>query len=251
MGYPSSTVDLTEAEVPSLVVADAFEWQTKVANRYTARFISERILDNAGYGDLLDVGWTSVGTLTAPVASTTPSNGDLDDAADPGIFFLLLDANNDGWASPNVIGGVAMLNAQEREFGTRPTKIECVINGRFTTTTDGADVTGFGISPRATGLWSINGAGSVVVLMPGATNFEIWNGAAAADTGVVKDTSLHELVVEIAVAAATYRVLLDGTEVVAATAVTQDFWPKCLRGYQDSVGGNIELFGYDVNYRTD
>lgn len=87
-----------------------------------------------------------------------------------------------------------------------------------------------------------------MMLTGGATNFELWDGAASTDLGIAKDTNLHNLDIEITFAAATYRVLLDGVEVKAAAAITQDFWPMAVVAYMGAAGSNVELFDYAVKY---
>src|SRR3990167_5236427 len=45
-----------EAAGAGMITADAFEWGTKVAQRYVANFASDLLFNNAVFGDLLDVG---------------------------------------------------------------------------------------------------------------------------------------------------------------------------------------------------
>lgn len=237
------------AEVPTIIAADAFEWGTKVANRYTANFTSNNnLLNNTSFGDIADTGWDVSGTPTAPVAASTVSAGDLDSASDSTPHFVLLPANGDGLASPKVIGGKALLDAIEFHTGTRPTTITARVTANFTATTDCADTGGVGITSDAGATLSAGGAGSNYMVTVGATNFELWNGAAATDLGVAADTSVHNFDIEINIAAATYRVLIDGTERKAAAAIAQDVWPMCMYGYHGASGSSINLYSFGVKY---
>lgn len=239
---------LEAAEVPTIISADAFEWGTKAANRYTANFASHLLLNNAVFGDLLDVGWVMGGGVVAGANPSTPSSGDLDAADDAGQQFLNFPNSADNFGSPKVIGGKSLLDDIEFHTGTRPTKVTVRIRMRFADTADGADVTGVGIGTDPDGTLAAGGAGSNYMFTAGATNFELWNGAAATDLGVAKDTNVHNVDFEITFAAATYRVLLDGVERKAAAAITQDFFPMCIKAYQGGLTSVINLFGCGVKY---
>jgi len=232
----------------STVIAEAFKWGTAVADQYVANFASHTILNNTVFGDLADVGWVIGGNPTAPGAASENSTGDLDSASDAGQQFIRFPATSDYLGSPKIIGGWALLSALERKNGARPTLVRCILRGRAESTTDAADVSGFGIGANASSSLATGGAGSQYMITVGATNFEVWNGAAAASTGVAKDTAVHEWEIEITIAAATYRVLCDGVEVVAATALAQDFWPMSIKVFLGASGGPINLFGAEVIY---
>lgn len=235
-------------EVPTIISADAFQWGTKVANRYSAIFTSELILSNAVFGDLADVGWAVNGNPAAPQPAGTGSTGDLDAANDAGQQFVRLAASGDGLASPKVIGGKSIIDSIEFHTGVRPATCTVRVQAAAEGTTDNADTSGVGISYRAGTILATGGAGSQFMVTLGATNFELWDGAAATDLGVAKDTAVHNFDIEIDIAAATYRVLIDGTERKASAALTQDFWPMCVKGFQGATGSVWNLFSYGVKY---
>lgn len=236
------------AEVPTIIAADAFEWGTKVANRYTANFASNVLLNNAVFGDLIDVGWTVGGSLAAPASPGSATSGDLDSASDTGEQYIVSTTNGDHFASPKVIGGKTLLDAIEFHTGTRPTTITVRITASNAGTADGADVTGFGIGTDADATLSGGGAGSNYMITNGATNFELFDGSAATDLGVATDSATHNFDFKINIAAATYRVLIDGTERKAAAALTQDFFPMLIRMYRGASGPNPRLYSFGVKY---
>lgn len=226
------------------VVADAFEWGTKVANRYVADFNGTADMFNNATGDLLDRGWR--GTAFEPPAPTAATTGDLDSASDAGETRARTNGNTTYLISPKVIGGAAKLDAIKQVTGTRPTTIECWVQFALIGTTDAADTSGIGIASDGDAVLATAGRGYMVTC--GATNFELWDGSASTDLGVAKDTAMHTLLFEIDVAGATYRVLLDGTEVKAAAAVTQDIWPMGWNAYQGASGDQIAWYSWGVNY---
>ena len=245
--FNSGATAVEAAEVPTIISADAFQWGTKTANRYTANFASDLLLNNAVFGDLADVGWVIAGTPTAPQAAGTASTGDLDSDSDHGQQFILFGTSGDSFGSPKVVGAAAILDDLEFHVGTRPTKVTIRVRAAFTAG-DAQDSSGVGIGTDANATLATGGAGSQFMLTVGATNFELWDGAAATDLGVAVDTSAHSFDIEITFAAATYRVLLDGVEVKAAAAITQDFWPMCVKSYRGGFGGNPQVFSYGVKY---
>ena len=235
---------LEYAAVPSLVAADAFEWGTKVANRYTAFFGSADLWSNAVLGDLLDAGWraSSPDAVPSPQSATT---GDLDSASDPGEVATGVQADLRYIASPKVIGGKALLDAIEQVVGTRPTTINCWFTFKYNTN-DPTDTVGVGIATDGDAVLATVGRGYTI--SPGATNFELWDGATATDLGVAKDANQHVAEIEITIAAATYRVLLDGVERKAAAAIVQDQWPMCMNAYRGTGNNDPLVFAWGVNY---
>lgn len=246
MGYPSSTVDLTEAEKKN-VVADAFEWGTKVANRYVAHFGSDEMFSNSVYGDLADVGW-AYAENTVPSALNSNSNGDLDAADDTEGGFAwaatIIEVNGDYVASPKVVGGWPLIEGISAITGQRPTTITCWIVGRWRVTTDAADSSGFGLAEG----WDNTLTGNSLHFTIGATNFEVWNGSAAADTGVTKDINAHRFEFVIDLATETYTAKIDGVEVVTATALAVNSWPRAMQAYHGASGADMYLHDWGVNY---
>ena len=236
---------LEYAEVPTIISADAFEWGTKVANRYTANFASHLLQNNAVFGDLLDVGWTANGTSVGQVP-TTVSTGDLDSASDVGEQFITIDTDLHYWCSPKIVGGKTLLDDIQFHTGTRPTKVTVRIVMQCNVTTDMADTSGVGVSHDADLSLGFSTSGYFITM--GATNFELWDGTTATDLGVAKDTSAHNFDIEITFAAATYRVLIDGTERKAAAAINQDVWPMLVKSYHGATGGKLQVFSYGVKY---
>jgi len=231
---------------PQLIVADAFEWGTKVANRYVANFGSADSFGNAVYGDLLDVGWRA-SSPTAPPTMLSARVGDLDTASDAGGIFTTLTVESSYIASPPVIGGRGLIDAISQVIGTRPTTITAWVSFSFYGTADNSDMTGVGIANDADSSPTAN-PGRGFLLGLGATNFELWSGDAATDLGVAKDTAQHLLEIEITLSDATFRVLLDGVEVKASAALTQDVWPMCMTAYRGSIGSPPQVFAWGVNY---
>lgn len=238
-------MDIGGAAVP--IVADAFEWGTKVATRYTANFASADMWDNAVRGDLADAGWRASSPTISSADPTAARAGDLDSASDSGAVGALLTADTNYITSPPVIGGKGLLDAIEQVTGTRPTTILCWISFQFASTADAADVSAVGIGNDGNAV--LAGAGRGYFIAPGATNFEFWDGSAATDLGVAKDASQHLGAIEIDIADATYRVLLDGDEVKAAAAITQDIWPMAVQAYRGpNTTNNPMILACGVNY---
>jgi|GEM_PF-6547375 len=236
---------LEAAEVPSLVVADAFEWGSKVANRYVANFASGAILNNTVYGDLADVGW--LGSPTAP--PTTQTTGDLDSASDPAgsdQTNAISIGNNVAFGSPPVIGTWGLLEALERVIGTRPTTITCWFVFNMTNTIDQADTAGVGVS--ASGDTIPGGGTNGIWINIGATNFEVLQNTTATDTGVAKDTNKHIGEIVIDVAAGEYVVKLDGTTVKASAALLTDQFPLRMHAGKGSTGADPRISQWGVNY---
>ena len=231
-------------EVPTIISADAYEWGSKVANRYTANFNVSEIWAQA-LGDLLDWGWR-INTASAPPAVTTGRTGDLDSASDAGESLTSITTDTYFIASPPVIGGRGLIEGISQAIGTRPTVITAWVVFRFTSTTDSADTSGIGIGNDADAI--LSGAGRGFFITTGATNFELWDGSAATDLGVAVDTDLHVLEIELTLSGATYRVLLDGTQRKASAAVATDVWPMAINAYRGASGTTIQMYSCGVNY---
>lgn len=226
-----------------MIVARGMDWIDSIAQRYVAAFNgTEIIASGASTADLLDQGWRASGVTAVNSDPSGAATGDFDSASDYGDGALQVGV---GWlGSPRVIGARSILNALERLTGQRPNTITCWWQFAMATTNDYHDNGGVGIAREVdVGL----GTGVGVWLTNGATNFEVWNGSAAVDTGVAKDTNIHEVQIVINVAAGTYTVVLDGNEVVGATAVPTDAWPMMMHAAQ-SVTGAINLLVCGVDY---
>lgn len=229
------------------IVADAFEWGSKIANRYTVNFASGQLFSDAEFGDLANAGWELSGGVINSGAPATASTGDLDSASDPGEAYAVWGTDTNYLGSPKIIGGKALLDAIEKVIGTRPTTITIGFKFQFSGTTDNADTTGIGIGNDANAL--LNAAtGRAHMITLGATNFEFWDGAAASDLGVAKDGDLHTGEIIITISGATYTVKLDGTERKASAALTADVWPQSFNVYKGATGSNPRCFSAWVNF---
>lgn len=236
---------LEYADVSSPIIAEPFQWQSKIATRYVAHFRGTAILSNADYGDLPDVGWKIDGTPTAPGILSGVRTGLLDDRTNVGSAtgdWLTFTAD-ERMASPAVIGGYTMLEALEQITGERKTTIKVWVVTRLASALDASNGSGVGITTTS------GNANNGYFLMAGDTNFEIFAQGVAIDTGVPIDTDAHSVEFNIDIAGVTYSVDLDGAEVVSSRALVTDKWPMMLSVQRDGTASrDIQLSEWGVNF---
>ncbi|PKN79363.1 MAG: hypothetical protein CVU47_10725 [Chloroflexi bacterium HGW-Chloroflexi-9] len=222
---------LEAAEVPTIIAANAFEWQSAVATHYTAAFGAATII-NSTPGDLLDFGWTAPSTPT--IVDTNA--GDFNSAADDDPPYLLCGTAVQGLMSPAIVGGYSRLQGVAKVLGTTPTTITVWFLVKFPNTANSANDIGFGLSSSASST-RVGAAGSIAI-MCGATTFEYRLGTdAGVSLGVAIDTSWHLVEEVITVADGTVDIKIDGTERASNLAPASDLWPKRLFVEKNSVGG--------------